>query len=115
MFSHDSLNGRGRAAFDPLNCAWGDPRATRQGFHGLPPVPERPTSWQTFFPALWCAIAGVDFFTTEVWTCVGLVTFYTLFVIDLASRRVEIVGSTPHPHDLFTQQVTRTLSAADDG
>ncbi len=25
----------------------------------------------------------------------GLVTFYTVFVIDLASRRVQIVGSTP--------------------
>jgi hypothetical protein len=27
-----------------------------------------------------------------------LVTNYTVFVIDLASRRVQIVGSTPHPH-----------------
>lgn len=83
--------------------------------HGLPPVPERPTSWQTFVRAHWGAIAGADFFTTEVWTCAGLVTFYTLFVIDLASRRVEIVGSTPHPHDLFVRQGARMLSAADDG
>ena len=35
---------------------------------------------------------GADFFTTEVWTWRGLVTYYTVFVIDLASRRVEIVG-----------------------
>jgi len=33
--------------------------------HGLPPVPERPTSWQTFLRAHWGAIAGADFFTTE--------------------------------------------------
>jgi hypothetical protein len=33
-----------------------------------------------------------DFFTTEVWTKNGLVTFFVLFVIDLASRRVEIAG-----------------------
>ena len=26
--------------------------------HGLPPVPERPTSWQTFLRAHWGAIAG---------------------------------------------------------
>ena len=44
-------------------------------------------------PAL---IAGADFFTTEVWTWRGLVTFDTVFVIDLASRRVQIVGSTPN-------------------
>ena len=73
--------------------------------HGLPPVPERPTSWQTFLRAHWGAIAGADFFTTEVWTWRGLVTFYTVFVIDLASRRVQIIGSTPHPHDLFMRQV----------
>ena len=35
---------------------------------GIPPVPERPTSWRTFLRAHWGAIAGADFFTTEVWT-----------------------------------------------
>jgi hypothetical protein len=38
-----------------------------------------------------------------------------VFVIDLASRRVQIVGSTPHPNGLFMLQVARTLTAADDG
>jgi hypothetical protein len=60
-------------------------------------VPERPTSWRTFLLAHWGAISGADFFTTEVRTWQGLVTYYTLFVIDLASRRVQIVGSTRHP------------------
>jgi hypothetical protein len=83
--------------------------------HGLPPVPERPTSWQTFLRAHWGAIAGADFFTTEVWTWRGLVTYYTVFVIDLASRRVHIVGSTPHPGALFMYQICRTLTAAEDG
>ena len=83
--------------------------------HGLPPVPERPTSWQTFLRAHWGAIAAADFFTTEVWTWRGLVTFYTVVVLDLASRRVHIVGSTPHPDEGFMRQVTRTLIAADDG
>ena len=83
--------------------------------HGLPPVPERPTSWQTCLRAHWGAIAGADFFTTEVWTWQGLVTFYTVFVIDLASRRVQMVGSTPHPDELFMRQVGRTLTAADHG
>jgi putative transposase len=81
---------------------------------GVPPVPERPTSWQTFLRAHWGAIAGADFFTTEVWTWRGLVTVYTVFVLDLASRRVHIVGSTPHPDERFMRQVTRTLTAADD-
>jgi putative transposase len=81
---------------------------------GLPPVPERSTSWQTFLRAHWGAIAAADFFTTEVWTWRGLVTYYTVFVIDLASRRVQILGSTPHPDDLFMRQVGRTLTAVDD-
>jgi len=81
---------------------------------GMPPVPERPTSWQTFLRAHWGAIAGADFFTTEVWTWRGLVTFYTVFVIELASRRVQILGSTPHPDDAFMRQVARTLTIADE-
>jgi hypothetical protein len=90
-----------------------DDRADPQGAGH--PVPERPTSWQTFLRAHWGAIAGTDFFTTEVWTWRGLVTYYTVFVIDLASRRVKVVGSTSHPDDLFMRQVGRTLTAADQG
>jgi hypothetical protein len=47
------------------------------------------------------AIVAADFFTTEVWTVRGLVTYYTAFVIDLESRRVRLVGSTPYPDDAF--------------
>jgi hypothetical protein len=83
--------------------------------HGIPPVPERPTSWQTFLRAHWGVIAGADFFTTEAWTWRGVVTYYTVFAIDLASRRVQIVGSTPHPDEQFMRQVGRSLTAVDDG
>jgi putative transposase len=82
---------------------------------GLPPQPDRPTSWHTFLRAHWGAIVRADFFTTEVWKWRGLVTYYTVFVIDLASRRVHILGSTPHPDELFMLQVGRTLTTADDG
>jgi hypothetical protein len=77
-------------------------------------MPQRLTSWQTFLRGHWGAIAGADFFTTEVWTWRGLVTYYTVFVIDLASRRVLILGSTPHPDALFMQQISRTLTMADE-
>lgn len=79
------------------------------------PRQARPTSWQTFLKAHWGAIAGADFFTTEVWTWRGLVTYYTVFVIDLASRRVQILGSRPHPEALFMEQIVRTLTMAQDG
>lgn len=54
--------------------------------HGIEPAPDRPSSWRTFLAAHWGTIAAADFFTTEVWTRWGLVTYDTLFVIDLASR-----------------------------
>ena len=82
---------------------------------GLPPVPQRPTSWQAFLKAHWGVIAGGDFFTTEVWTWRGLVTYYTVFIIDLASRRVHVLGSTPHPTELFMGQMVRLVTAADYG
>jgi transposase InsO family protein len=81
--------------------------------YGLPPVPQRPTSWQTFLRAHWEAIAGADFSTTKVWTWRGLVTFYTVFVIDLATRRVQVLGTTLQPDDAFMRQVVRTLTMAD--
>jgi putative transposase len=49
--------------------------------NGIPPAPDRPSAWRTFLRSHWRAIAGADFFTSEVWTPRGLVTYYTLFVI----------------------------------
>lgn len=50
-----------------------------------------------------------DFFTTEVWTARGLRTFYTVFGIELHSRRVQIVGSTLHPDEAFMVRVMRLV------
>ena len=38
-----------------------------------------------------------------------------MFLIDVASRRVQILGSTPHPEALFMQQIVRTLTMAEAG
>jgi hypothetical protein len=35
----------------------------------------------------------------------GLATYYTVFVLDLASRRVHVLGSMPHPSDVFMGQI----------
>ena len=42
---------------------------------GIPPSGERQTSWHTFLRAHWAALVAADFFTTEVWTARGLVTY----------------------------------------
>ena len=60
-------------------------------------------------------MAGADFFTSEVWTPQGLVTYYTLFVIDLRSRWGHVAGSTPTPEAGFRAQVARRLTDAVDG
>jgi hypothetical protein len=56
-------------------------------------------------------IAAADFFTTEVWTWRGLVTYDTVFVIDLASRRVQILGSTPADPASY-RPTTRCIAAS---
>jgi putative transposase len=78
---------------------------------GIPPGRERPTAWRTFLRAHWPALVAADFFTTEVWTVRGLVTYYTLFVIELESRRVQVVGSTRHPDEAFVLQAMRHLTS----
>ena len=42
-------------------------------------------------------------------------TYYTLFVIELHSRRVQVAGSTPSPDQAFVVQAIRSLSNAIDG
>jgi putative transposase len=82
---------------------------------GIPPSRERPTTWRTFLRAHWPALVAADFFTTEVWTPRGLVTYYTLFVLELQSRRVCVTGSTPHPDEAFVVQAVRDLANSVDG
>jgi transposase InsO family protein len=68
-----------------------------------------------FLRAHWPALVAADFFTTEVWTPRGLATFYTLFVLELSSRRVHLTGSTPYPTEAFVVQAMRDLANAIDG
>jgi putative transposase len=83
--------------------------------HGIKPAPDRPTSWRSFLQAHADVLVAADFFTTEVWTARGLVTHYTLFVIDLASRAVHIAGTTTNPDWRVMAQIARNLTDAVDG
>jgi len=83
--------------------------------HGIRPAPDRPTSWRTFLRAHWGEVAGMDFFTTEVWTPRGLATYYVLFLIDLRTRRAHIAGLTTRPDGAFIAQVARNLTDPEDG
>ena len=83
--------------------------------HGIDPAPERGkrTSWSTFLKAHWDSIAATDFFTVEVLTLRGLVTYYVLFVLDLSSRKVKIAGITSRPDEVWMMQMVRNLTDAE--
>ncbi len=85
--------------------------------HGIPPAPERKkaTTWTEFIRSHMDVLAATDFFTTEVWTQGGLVTYYVLFFIHLATRRVYIAGITTHPNEQWMTQVARNVTMADVG
>ena len=80
--------------------------------HGIPPAQERKrtTTWADFIRAHRSVLAGTDFFSVEVLTLRGLVTYYVLFFIHLESRRVEIAGITPHPNEAWMMQVARNVT-----
>jgi putative transposase len=80
--------------------------------HGLPAAPERKhtTTWATFIRAHLAVLAGTDFFTAEVLTLRGLVTYYVLFFIHLESRKVDIAGITVHPNERWMQQMARNVT-----
>src|SRR5215510_16481870 len=85
--------------------------------HGIPPAPERQTTttWKEFIRTHMDVLMATDFFTTEVWTACGLVTYYVLFFIHLASREVHIAGVTPHPDEQWMVQIARNVTVADWG
>jgi putative transposase len=84
---------------------------------GIEPAPDRQrkTSWRTFLKSHWEVLAAVDFTTVEVWTKNGLATYYLLFTMRLATRRVCFAGLTLSPHSGWMQQVARNLTDSIDG
>jgi putative transposase len=85
--------------------------------HGIAPAPERAKtmSWQQFIRSHLEVLASVDFFTTEVWTAGGWMTYYVLTCMRVATRSVCIAGITPLPDKRWMEQVARNISFAEVG
>ncbi len=85
--------------------------------NGLDPAPERgrQTTWKDFIRSHLSVLAATDFFTAEVWTSRGLITYYVLFVMRVAQRRIQVVGITSAPDGLWINQIARSLTLADVG
>jgi putative transposase len=84
--------------------------------HGIPPAPERKraTTRKEFISTHMEMLAATDFFTTEVWTKAGLVTYYVLFFIHVATRRVHVAGMTRNPNDIWMTQMARNVTMVHD-
>jgi putative transposase len=85
--------------------------------HGLPPAPERKktTTWNEFIRTHMEVLVATDFFTAEVWTLGGLVTYYVLFFLRLGTREVHVAGVTPHPGAAWMAQVARNVTMEEWG
>jgi len=85
--------------------------------HNLAPAPERSrtTTWKEFIRSHMDVLAGADFFTVEVLTWRGLVTYYVLFFIEVGSRRVWLGGITRHPGSCWMEQVARNATMEGTG
>jgi putative transposase len=85
--------------------------------YALSPGPERKrtTTWSAFIRIHLALLVGTDFFTAEVLTLHGLVTYYVLFFIHLESRRVDIAGMTVHPDEPWMQQIARNVTMHECG
>jgi putative transposase len=80
--------------------------------HDIPPAPERKqaTSWKDFIRAHMAVLVATDFFTVEVLTLRGLITYYVLFFIHLESRRICLAGVTRHPDRQALKQRSNSLN-----
>jgi putative transposase len=86
--------------------------------HHIDPAPKRRQggmSWSQFLKMHWDVLAATDFFTVEVATWHGLVTYYVPVVIELSTRHVHLAGITPHPTEAFMMQCARQCTDPFDG
>jgi transposase InsO family protein len=85
--------------------------------HGIPPAPERTktTTWKEFIRTHMDVLVATDFFTAEIWSLGGLVTYYVLFFLHLASRKIHIAGVTPYPDQRWMMQIARNVTMVDWG
>ena len=85
--------------------------------HNIPPAPKRKQtiSWKDFIRAHMAVLAATDFFTVEVLTLRGLMTYYVLFFIHLESRKVYVAGITRHPDQEWMEQMARNVTMEDAG
>ena len=61
----------------------------------------------TFIKAHLGVIVGMDFFTVEAMTWLGLVRYHVLFAIDTANRKVEILGIAVNPGGPWMEQMAK--------
>ena len=74
---------------------------------GIDPAPQRTsTTWATFLGSQAHAIIAADFFET---TTLSGAKLYVLAVIEHATRRIRILGATPHPTASWVVQAARNL------
>jgi len=85
--------------------------------YGIAPAPKRSqnTTWKQFIAAHMDVLAGTDFFTVEVLTWRGLVTYYVLFFLHLETRRVTLAGVTRHPTEEWMTQIARNAIDEESG
>ncbi|HEY5030235.1 MAG TPA: helix-turn-helix domain-containing protein [Candidatus Angelobacter sp.] len=85
--------------------------------HDIPPAPKRKltTSWKDFIRAHMAVLAATDFFTVEVLTLKGLMTYYVLFFIHSESRRICLAGMTRHPDQEWMEQMARNVTMEESG
>jgi len=82
---------------------------------GIPPTRERPMRWRTFLRAHWGALLAADFFTIRGLDCPRPGHLLHGIVIELHTRRVHVLGSTPYPDEEFVIQTMRHLTDSVEG
>jgi len=82
--------------------------------HGYDPEPDAKPTWDQFLKSHWHILTACDFFSIELLVKGKLIRYMVLFVMELSTRKVEILGINPNPNGQWMEQIARNMTAFDN-
>ncbi|MGD8787326.1 MAG: integrase core domain-containing protein [Phycisphaerales bacterium] len=82
--------------------------------YGYDPEPDAKPTWIQFIKSHWNVMAACDFFSVELLVKGRLIRCMVFFAMELATRKVRILGNKSDPNGKWMEQIARNITDCED-